>query len=229
MNKAILKLDVITKKQEQEKAFTSWVNKSPERQVKYKNVLSTLEEGYTKIYPLSRASNFLMESLMTGVEMPRIASQVDRLIKKNMPQDSLLIQTAEIYKDYYPAVDQATMVAMLDVYKKSVDADALPEFYFVIQKNYKGDFAKYIKFVYEKSDFSSLEKITKAIKNKKTDFSKDPAIIFSQEVRKSMENIRGDEYTQTSEKIRDAERLFENGIKAMAAETSKPFYSLWCR
>ncbi len=224
MNKAILKLDVITKKQEQEKAFTAWVNKTPERQSKYKDVLQTLQEGYAKIYPLSRAMNFLMESLMTGVEMPRIASQVDRLIKKNMPQDSLLIQTAEIYKDYYPAVDQATMVAMLDVYKKSVDADALPEFYNAIQKNYKGDFAKYAKFVFEKSDFSSLEKITKAIKNKKTDFSKDPAIIFSQEVRKSMENIRGDEYTQTNEKIRDAERLFENGIKAMAAETGKPMY-----
>ena len=224
MNKAILKLDVITKKQEQEKAFTTWINATPERQTKYKDVLKTLEEGYGKIYPLSRALNFLMESLMTGVEMPRIASQVDRLIKKNMPQDSLLIQTAEIYKDYYPAVDQATMIAMLDVYKKSVDADALPEFYNVIQKNYKGDFAKYAKFVFEKSDFSSLEKITKAIKNKKTDFSKDPAIIFSQEVRKSMENIRGDEYTQTNEKIRDAERLFENGIKAMAAETGKPMY-----
>lgn len=224
MNKAIGKLDVIAKKQEQEKAFTAWVNASPERQAKYKDVLRTLEEGYAKIYPLSRATNFLMESLMNGVEMPRIASQVDKLIKKNMPQDSLLIQTAEIYKDYYPAVDQATMIAMLDIYKKSVDADALPEFYTLIQKKYKGDFSNYAKFVFEKSDFTTLEKITKAIKNKKTDFTKDPAIIFAQQVRKTMENIRGDEYTKTSENIRDAERLYENGIKTMAAETGKPMY-----
>jgi hypothetical protein len=224
MNKAIGKLDVIAQKQAQEKAFSVWVNASPERQAKYKTVLNTLEDGYAKVYPHNRAINYLMESLLSGVEMPRIASQVDRLIKKKMPQDSLLIQTAEIYKDYYPIVDQATMVAMLDIYKKSVDADALPEFYNDIQKKYKGDFTKYAKFIFAKSDFTSLEKITKAIKNKKTDFSKDPAIVFAQEVRQTMESIRTDEYTKTNEKIRDAERLYESGIKAMAAESGKPMY-----
>lgn len=224
MNKAIGKLGVIAQKQEQEKAFTAWVNASPERQAKYKNVLKTLEEGYNKIYPYSRAINYLTESLMTGVEMPRIATQVERLIKKNIPQDSLLIQIADVYKDYYPAVDQATMTAMLDIYKKSVDADALPEFYTVIQKKYKGDFAQYAKYIFEKSDFSSLDKITKAIKSKKVDFAKDPAIVFAQEVRKTMETIRSDEYSNTTSEIKDAERLYENGIKTMAAEAGKPMY-----
>jgi len=224
MNKAIGKLGVIFQKQEQEKEFAAWVNVSFERQIKYKNVLKTLEDGYGKIYPYSRSINYLMESLQSGVEMPRIATQVEKLIKKNLSQDSLLIQTTEIYKDYYPVVDQATMVAMLDIYKKSVDANALPEFYNVIQKKYKGDFVKYAKFVFEKSDFSTLEKITKAIKSKKLDFSKDPVIVFAREVRKTMETIRSDEYTKTNEQIRDTERLYENGIKAMAAETGKPMY-----
>jgi hypothetical protein len=224
MNKAITKLGIISEKQEQEKAFAAWVKASPERQAKYKNVLKTLENGYAKIYPYSRAMNYLMESLMSGVEMPRIATQVDRLVKKDLPQDSLLKQTAGIYKDYYPAVDEATLAAMLDVYKKSVDADALPEVYNLIQKKYKGDYAKYAKFLFEKSDFSSLDKITKAIKSKKVDFSKDPAIIFSQEIKKTMELIRSDEYTKNMEQIKDAERLYENGIKAMSAEVSKPMY-----
>jgi hypothetical protein len=224
MNRAITRLGVIAQKTQQEKAFTTWVNASPERKAKYKDVLKTLEDGYAKIYPYSKSINYLMESLLSGVEMPRIASQVERLIKKNLPQDSLLIQTAEIYKDYYPAVDQATMTAMLEIYKISVDADVLPDFYNLIQKKYKGDFGKYAKFVFEKSDFSSIEKITKAIKYKKTDFSKDPALNFAQDVRKIMEVIRGDEYSKINEKIKDAERLYENGIKAMAAEIGKPMY-----
>lgn len=224
MNKAIGKLGTIQQKKEQEKAFTSWVNMTPERQMKYKNVLRTLEDGYAQIYPYTRAMNYLMESLMNGVEMPRIATQVDRLIRKNQTQDSLLIKTAEIYKDYYPAVDQPTMVAMLDIYKKSVDADALPEFYTVINKNFKGDFAKYAKFVFDKSDFTTQDKITKAIKNKKIDFSNDPAIIFANEVRKTMDHIRSDNYSKTTDKIKDAERLFENGIKEMASECGKPMY-----
>jgi hypothetical protein len=224
MNKAIAKLGIIAEKQEQEKAFATWVKASPERQAKYKDVLKTLEEGYGKIYPYGRAMNYLMESLTNGVEMPRIATQVERLVKKDLPQDSLLIQVAKVYKDYYPAVDQATLVAMLDIYKKSVDADALPEVYNQIQKKYKGDYAKYAKYLFEKSDFATLEKITKAIKDKKTDFSNDPAIIFSQEIRKTMDQIRSDEYSKNMDQIKDAERLYENGIKAMAAEVGKPMY-----
>lgn len=224
MNKAVGKLGVIKEKQAQEKAFTTWVNGTPERQVKYKNVLKTLEEGYTKIYPISRAVNYLMESLMTGVEMPRIATQVERLAKKNLPQDSLLIQTVEIYKDYYPVVDQATMVAMLDIYKKSVDADALPELYTVIERKFKGDYTKYAKYVFDKSEFTTLEKITKALKKNKVDFSKDPAIVFAREVRETMDNIRSKEYIKTLEQIKDAERLFENGIKAIADESGKTMY-----
>ena len=224
MNKAITKLGTIHEKQEQEKAFLTWVNASPDRQAKYKDVLKTLQDGYAKTYPYSRAMTYLMESLLNGVEMPRIASQVARLTGKNLPQDSLLIQTAEIYKDYYPAVDQATLAAMLEIYKKSVDADALPECYTVIERKFKGDYTRYAKYMFDKSDFTSLDKITKAIKNKKTDFSKDPAIIFSHEVRRTMDNFRNDEYTRTFEQIRDAERLFESGIKAMAAESGKPMY-----
>jgi len=224
MNKAIVKLGTIGEKQLQEKAFANWVNVTPERQIKYKNVLRTLEDGYTKIYPVSRAMNYLLESLLSGVEMPRIASQVDRLISKNMPQDSLLIQTAALYKDYYPAVDQATFVAMLNVYKESVDADALPEVYTVIERKFKGDYTKYAKYMFEKSDFVSLDKITKAIMNKKVDFSRDPAIVFALDIRKTLNSIRSDEYTKTNEAIKDAERLFENGIKEMAAETGKPMY-----
>jgi len=224
MNKAILKLGIISEKQAQEKAFAQWVEASPERQAKYKNVLRTLEDGYTKIYPYSHALYYLSESLLTGVEMPRIATRVQSLVSSNLPKDSLLTEVSKVYKDYYPGVDQATLVAMLDIYKKSVSADALPEVYNLIQKKYKGDYAKYAKAMFDKSDFTSLEKITKAIKNDKADFSNDPAIVFSQEISKTLEIMRGDSYTKTGEQIKDAERLYENGIKAMATETGKPMY-----
>ncbi len=224
MNKAIGKLGIIAEKQTQEKEFAEWANSTPERKVKYNNVLKTLANDYGKIYPYSKALNYLTESLLSGVEMPRIATQVERMIKKDIPQDSLLTQVAAAYKDYYPAVDQAALVAMLNIYKKSVDPDALPEVYSVIQKKFKGDYNRYAKYLFEKSDFTSLEKITKAIKSNKVDFSQDPAIVFSQEVRKALESIRGEEYNKLSEEIKDAERVYESGIKAMAAEKGKPMY-----
>jgi len=224
MNNAIAKLGVIGEKQNQEKEFINWINVSPERKAKYKNVMQTLEEGYAKIYPYGRAMNYLMESLLSGVEMPRIASEVKRLSATNLPQDSLLAKTAELYKDYYPVVDEATMVAMLDMYKKSVDADALPELYRTITKKFKGNYANYAKYIYEKSVFTSLDKISKAIKNNKTDFTNDPAIVFATDVRKTMEVIRSAEYTKAAEQIKDAERLYESAIKAMADEKGKALY-----
>ena len=224
MNNAIAKLGVIGEKQNQEKEFTNWINATPERKAKYKNVMQTLEEGYAKIYPYGRAMNYLMESLLSGVEMPRIASDVKRLSASKLPQDSLLAKTAELYKDYYPVVDEATMVAMLDMYKKSVDADALPELYHMIAKKFKGNYTNYAKYIYEKSVFTSLDKISKAIKNNKTDFTNDPAIVFSTDVRKTMEAIRSAEYTKAAEQIKDAERLYESAIKAMADEKGKALY-----
>ena len=224
MNKAIGKLGIIAEKQSQEKEFAEWANSTPERKAKYKNVLQTLANDYGKIYPYSKALSYLMESLVSGVEMPRIANQVERIMKKDISQDSLLTEVKAAYKDYYPAVDQAALVAMLDIYKKSVDADALPEVYTVIQKKFKGDYNRYAKYLFEKSDFTSLEKITKAIKSHNVDLFKDPALVFSQEVRKTMESVRGDEYTKLSEEIKDAERVYESGIKAMAAEKGKPMY-----
>jgi len=224
MNKAIGKLGIIAEKQSQEKEFAEWANSTPERKAKYKNVLQTLANDYGKIYPYSKALSYLIESLVSGVEMPRIANQVERIMKKDISQDSLLTEVKAAYKDYYPAVDQAALVAMLDIYKKSVDADALPEVYTVIQKKFKGDYNRYAKYLFEKSDFTSLEKITKAIKSHNVDLFKDPALVFSQEVRKTMESVRGDEYTKLSEEIKDAERVYESGIKAMAAEKGKPMY-----
>lgn len=224
MNKAIEKLDVIAQKKLQESNFKKWINITPERNLKYKNVLETLEKGYTENYPNYRAINFLMESLTNGIELPRIATMAEKIIKKNLTQDSLTIQISELYKNYYPNVDQAIMAAMLDIYKKSVNSNALPNYFSDIQKKFNSDFSKYAKFVFEKSDFSNKDKLLKSIKNKKNDFSNDPAIKFALESRKTLESLRPLEYDKTNEKIHDAERLYENGIKEMAAQEGKPMY-----
>ena len=218
MNKAISRLDVIGKKKELEKEFTAWVNASAERKAKYSTVLTTLEEGYGKLYPYGRAYNYLTEALSTGVEMPRLAMQANELAHKNISTDSIQKSLKKLYKDYYPAVDEAAMAVLLEVYKKSVTPDALPEVYKTIAKKFKGDYKKYAAWLYKKSAFTSLEKISKAVANGEINFNDDPAIDFGLDISKTSSSIRGDEYMNIAAKIKDAERLFENGLKAMAAE-----------
>src|SRR5665647_726246 len=193
MNNAIAKLGVIKVKQGEERDFTDWVNLTPERQKKYKNVLQTIEKGYATIYPYSKALNYLRESLSSGVEMPRIANAVEALLIKGVPTDTLKIKIAELYKDFYPKVDEATLVAMLDIYKKSVDADALPEIYNLIDKKFHGDYAKYAKYMYTKSSYTTYEKIIKAIEHKHPDLNYDPAIIFLNDLQSALKSFKSDE------------------------------------
>jgi hypothetical protein len=90
--------------------------------------------------------------------------------------------------------------------------------YKTIAKKFKGDYKKYAAWLYKKSAFTSLEKISKAVANGEINFNDDPAIDFGLDISKTSSSIRGDEYMNIAAKIKDAERLFENGLKAMAAE-----------
>jgi len=224
MNNAVVKLKIIERKQAEEKEFTQWVNANPERQKKYGNVLQNIEDAYKTILPFSKALNYLRESLMSGVEMPRIASRISDLNKKNISNDSLLVEAEKLYKDYYMMVDQATFAVMLKSYKDAVDGDALPETYQLIGKKFRNNYEKYTKNLYEKSGFSTFEKFKKAFKAGKVDFVNDPAILFYEDVNLTYKNIKSDEYKKTIDKLEVAERVYEAGIMEFAAETGKSLY-----
>ncbi len=224
MNNAIVKLHVLDNKREQEAKFKIWTEQNPDRQSKYGNVLSNLESTYLKIYPYSKSINYLRESLIGGVEMPQKASSLAKLSKSNILIDSLLKSASDIYKDYYPEVDEAALVAMLKEYEKTAEADALPEIYNVIHKKFKGDYSKYAKYVYSKSSFSSFEKYSEAIRQQKIDYKNDPALMFWFDVNNILRNIYSDEYVGYMEKIAEAERLYVKGLKEMALEEGKVLY-----
>lgn len=224
MNNAIAKLKIIDRKQADEKVFAEWVNKNDARKANYGNVLSDLETAYNTVFPYSKAISYLRESLVSGVELPRIASQAKKLSQKKLSSDSILIEATEIYKNYYSQVDEASFVVMLDEYKKAADADALPEIYNIIQKKYKGNYAKYVKSVFAKSSFTTFEKFQKAIAKSNTNFDKDPAIIFWKDINSTLNSLQKEEYNQAMDKIADANRLYEAGLLEMAAENGKSMY-----
>ena len=224
MNNAITKLKIIERKREDEKTFANWLNSNETRKAKYGNVLTDLETSYATIFPYSKSISYLRESLFSGVELARIASAAKKLASSKLPADSVLIEATELYKDYYPEVDQATFVVMLEEYKKAADADALPEIYNTIQKKFKGNYAKYVNSVFSKSDFTTLDKFKKAISKSKTNFDKDPALLFYKDISTTMKNLQKDEYNKAIDKIADANRLYEAGLLEMAAENGKSMY-----
>ena len=225
MNNAIAKLNVTNKKKVQQKAFTNWVNGNSSRKNKYGNVLETIEDGYTHIFKLSKTKNYLTEALISGSEMPQIASKIERMMKSNYATDSIIKSAKALYKDYYPEVDKSTIAIMLDVYKKSVDAAYLPPFYKTIDKKFDGNFNKYAEYLFSKSSFSTFDKFSNAIKKGKLKIESDPALIFSRDVKTVNQQITfSDEYIAANEKIDDSERMYEAGLKEMSIENGTSMY-----
>lgn len=114
MNNAIKNLNVIAEKEKQEAEFTEWINSNVSLKQKYGNILPELKRDYELIDKNQKAIEYLRESLLAGVELPRMASGVDRMDKK-LPLDSNMAFISNIYKDYYPEVDKNAFTALLEL------------------------------------------------------------------------------------------------------------------
>lgn len=212
MNSAIAKLDVLKRKQELESDFATWVAASPARTQKYGSVLSTLEQHNEKVYRSLRAGSYLREALLSGAEMPRIAGSLANIATSATEKEKAMARAEEVYKDYYPEVDEATLAVMLETYRKHVDATDLPSFYAEIDKKFKGNYAAYAKTLFAKSIFSTKEKFVKALKSGKINVKKDPALLFLNAVHEKLATFDTKDITESYAAIRNAERLFEAGL-----------------
>jgi hypothetical protein len=213
MNQAIRKLYVVEEKQKRENAFDVWVNETPERKEKYGRVLTDLQENYAKTFPTLHALSYLREALINGVEMPQIASEIEGMMLARLTTDSIIKKLNDSYKDYYPEVDQATFAVMLSVYRKYVDKKYLPEIYKTIDKKFKGNYADYAKYIFDKSSFTDKNKLIKKLKTGKVSLDKDPALNFLREIEKTIAHLDNNDYSNHQLLITNAERLFESGTK----------------
>lgn len=224
MNNAIDKQGIFEQKQIKEQEFAKWVEQSESTQRKYGKVLEELEKAYTGIYPYEKTRYYFIESLFTGVEFPRLIQRIEGLLLQKTSTDSLITATEALYHDYYAEVDKATLIAMLDVYKKHVEADALPNIYETIDKKFKSDYVKYADDMFKKSVFSSHEKLSAAIKKKSFKWTKDPMVIYLREIENTFKSIQSDDYNYYSNRIDDAEHLYEAGLLEKANETGEELY-----
>lgn len=224
MNKAILKLGIIDRKKAEEQVFNVWVNKNSDRKLKYGNVLANLENDYSTIFPYTHSLNYLRESLLNGIELPRIANQLSKITAKSITNDSIITEARELYKDYYEQVDKATFALMLSEFKKVNSKNLLSDIYKVIDKKYSGDYLKFTNHLFEKSVFANYEKFIKQLNKNKSAFQKDPALVFYTQISNAINKLQTDEYNKLITQIADNEHLYEAGLKEIAIENGTSRY-----
>ena len=220
MNRGLANLNVIERKQEQEKEFATWVAQSPERKAVYGDVLSLLEKGYTTTNEYRQIATYLGEAFAGGAEIVKLTRMVQSVdVHNSTPEEIDLILESQIkpfFKDYDAALDQQVLASMMEVVKKRVPSKYLPDIYPSIDKKYKGNYAKYAADLFKKTSLTSYDKIAEALKNP-TRYEKlknDPSYKLSLSVLISlfeMQQFMGESQFD----IAKGERLYFAGLKEM--------------
>ena len=227
MNRGLANLDVIARKQAEEKAFADWVAQSQDRVAKYGEVLSLLEKGYTSTSASRNALTYLSEAFANGAEIVRLARMVQSFdAEKSTAEEKQVFLEDRIkafFKDYEPTLDQKVLAAMLKIVRERVDEDRLPDIYTKIDKKYKGDYEKYAAYLFKKTSLLSEEKITKIINDPKeyAKISKDPAVELSLSAMMALYSLE-QEMSDAEFDIYRGERLYFAGLKEMNPDKALP-------
>ncbi len=160
-NKALKQLNVVAEKQGIEREFSNWVNKKADRQMKYGNALTLIENAYKNNDEAEKVTNYWFEALYRGPEIfssgLKMRGIFESLKSNNNEQIKERVKKAkesvkEFFKDYNADLDKEIFVSMLKMYKENVPQEYLPLFYASeIDKKFGGDIQKFADDVYSKT------------------------------------------------------------------------------
>jgi len=235
-NKGIMKLDGIETKQEYETDFAEWVNSSSELKQKYGGLLQEFDETYNALTDVQMQNIYLVEAGL-GIEIVRAARQVMNLVQLSQKDgvtdeeiqkevDAAIAGEKTFYKNYYLPIDKKVFVRMLDSYHAFAENGNRPPAFDLIENKYKGDIQKYADEMYDKSMFSSEEKVMaflgKYKKSKYKKILKDPAYQLTNDFWKYYRENPQKQLVQLYSKIDSMMRIY---MKAqMEMEPGKRFY-----
>jgi hypothetical protein len=185
-NQGLKRLDVVNRKQQQEKEFQEWADADPTRKAEYGNVISSIKDAIEARKPFKHSFQYLTETFFQSSEIFLQGINYFYLYNTMVyTPDSLSLIKEQIekirsskdnfFKDFNLETDKKVTVAMLKLYNDNVISDFHPEFLKEIMGKYKGDYRKYVDALYKKSFLVDKAK-TEAFLNKPSSaaLTKDP-------------------------------------------------------
>jgi hypothetical protein len=233
MMEALKKLKVTEKKQQEEAAFTEWVNQDSKRKEEYGKALSDIESAIEGRKDLEVASNYLVEAYYLGMEtvmFGRNLRELERALDNPEPDQeqigmitSALKESGEaFFKDYNPPTDKKVMTAMVNVLIEELGDEYLPSSMLEVKTKYKGDAAKYVEHYFKKSILTDQDRYNAFMDNPSLKaLQKDPgyqAVLAGQKLYEV-----GAQMIQYEESYSRGTRLYLKGLIEMYPE--KDFYS----
>lgn len=173
----IKRMSAIEKKKDYEKNFIKWVNSSDYTKSEYGGMISSFENYYSQLEPLSLALDYFSEDVM-AMEVIKFSFGFRKLIElsdvKNPDKDlinkeieKLKRATITFFKDYYKPIDKEVTAKMLLYYDENIDDLYKPEFFKEINKKYKGNYVAFTNHIFEKSIYDDQNEIEGLLNNYK--------------------------------------------------------------
>jgi len=228
--KALKQLKVADEKRAIEADFQAWADADETRKAKYGNVVPLFEEAYKEQEAYNLSNWYFREAFYSGSELIPYAASFRRLAKllsadtiNQEKVDKAILKLREgvapHFKDYYEPLDERMFSETMSLYFWDVPQDQQPEVLVENAKKYKGDFNKWAKSVYQKSNFTSVAKVEALLANPTAEaINEDPAI--------EIWNGFIDEYLKlrpmaapVMDKLSKANRLFVAGLREMNPNT----------
>jgi len=220
MNKCIDSIGLIGQKQEYEKQIRSFQKKTGF--LKGKLDFDKMEKLYAERFPITRQLTLWAETFSRTNEFTTRALRLSGGMKVKGPKHNPKKQYVKFEDNsdtWDEALDKEVMAALLENYAKSVAEDQLPDFYKTIQGKFKGNYRKYVDYLYSKSII--MKKGAKIYFNKKS-YKKDPGVMYGVDLIESLGAIR-ENLSQLSEQIAEQEKYL--CAAKIRMEEDMPHYS----
>ena len=168
-NRGIKRLKTIEHKKEFEAEFTDWVNFKEELSKKYGQLLPEFEKIYAENKVLEYNATYLRE-VGFGIEFVRYAGGFQRLVSYSEDKEKAPKMYTELekkkngvegyFKNYQSTIDKKVFETIVSDYYQNVEIGEIPEILVDLHKKYKGDFVAMAEVIFEKSVFTSKDKMT---------------------------------------------------------------------
>ena len=207
MSRGIKRLDVKSRKQEQEAAFRAWAAKNTLPTEGYVDALDKIRESVEETLPSYASLQYLQEAFLRAVEILTPARYSGSL--KGAELEKAL---KGFYKDYNMPTDRRVAKRMFRIVKEN--CKELPSvFAEVIDKRFGGDTDAYVDYLYDNSVFADEQRALAAVASGK-ELKEDPAAVLSESIVGKMRELSKAQ-KEGRQKYADGHRLYIAGLMRM--------------
>ncbi len=198
MNETFKKLNVQERRAQEEKEFTAWVNADPNRVAKYGTALDNINKAIAEREEALYLYKYLTETL-ANIEIASVANHYMGVVGAFNKGDnngalsmakSLEGRIDNFFINYSAGTDRKVAKALIKVFQDKVKKSDLPAFYSVIYNDFSGNIDAYVDNMFDKSVFTSKEKIAAAIAAGKDAIVNDPALAFGKSIFDMMPKLQ---------------------------------------